>query len=430
MSSEITLSDIAVRIEGLGKQYQLGHVEGPTLLRELLTDWARETALGLTDPSGNAQMRSTRETIWALRDVTFNVARGETLGIIGSNGAGKSTLLKILSRITVPTEGNAWIRGRVGSLLEVGTGFHAELTGRENIYLSGAVLGMKRREIARNFDEIVAFSGVERFIDTPVKRYSSGMYLRLAFAVAAHFEPEILIVDEVLAVGDASFQRKCIGKMADVARAGRTVVFVSHNLAAVQSLCSTAILLRGGALVAQGPVNDVITEYLRNVEQVATRSLRERTDRRGRGEFRLAGVEVSSDQHAPLGVLVTGWSARFAFDVDGFRPGLSVWFTIYDQQRQPICSFHSLFHGPEDTQDGAFGSHLVCEVPDLPLVPGFYRINAAVYTDHELQDHVEGAAVFEVVAGALRGRPVAERSGHGSVRLHHRWILPSGAPIG
>lgn len=424
------MSDIAVRIEGLGKQYRIERLQQPTLLREAFTDWGRRAASTVIAPMRRSRQRLAPETIWALRGVTLEVRRGETLGVIGGNGAGKSTLLKILSRITEPTEGNAWIYGRVGSLLEVGTGFHPELSGRENTYLNGAILGMKRQEIDRKFDEIVEFSGVERFLDTPVKRYSSGMYLRLAFAVAAHLEPEILIVDEVLAVGDANFQRKCIGKMADVAREGRTVIFVSHNMAAVQSLCSTATLLSGGTIIAHGSVNTVIADYLRSVEEVATQSLRERRDRRGRGEFRLTAIAVSTGEAAPPGVAVAGWPARYTFHLDGFRDGLSVWFTIYNLQGQPVCSFHSRLHGPDDAQDDTLGASLVCEVPDLPLVPGFYRINAAVYTDHELQDHLDGAAVFEVMEGALRGRAVPANSGHGSVRLHHRWILPSGARDG
>jgi lipopolysaccharide transport system ATP-binding protein len=237
------MSDIALRVEGLGKQYRLApvgaRVHYKTLQEELLSLPRRLWA-------GGRKRAQAGEPFWALKDVTFELAEGEVLGIIGRNGAGKSTLLKILSRITQPTRGRAEIYGRVGSLLEVGTGFHNELTGRENIYLSGAVLGMTRAEVRRRFDEIVAFAGVERFLDTPVKHYSSGMYMRLAFAVAAHLDPEILVIDEVLAVGDAEFQKKCLGKMSQVASAGRTVLFVSHNLNAVETLCGSAMLLEAG----------------------------------------------------------------------------------------------------------------------------------------------------------------------------------------
>jgi lipopolysaccharide transport system ATP-binding protein len=234
------MSDVAIRVQGVGKQFELGEARPrfPTL-RDALVSSARRAGAMVFSPLRSFRERSRPEKFWALRDISFEVAQGEVVGIIGGNGAGKSTLLKILSRITEPTEGRIEIHGRVGSLLEVGTGFHPELSGRENTFLNGAILGMTRQEIARKFDEIVAFAEVERFIDTPVKHYSSGMYLRLAFAVAAHLEPEILIVDEVLAVGDAAFQKKCLGKMGDVAREGRTVLFVSHNMIQMAQLPSS-----------------------------------------------------------------------------------------------------------------------------------------------------------------------------------------------
>ncbi|MFU8773615.1 MAG: ABC transporter ATP-binding protein, partial [Anaerolineales bacterium] len=259
------MTDLAIRVENLGKQYRIG-VE-----REQYQTLRDSLAAAITAPLRGAKslLRSSdggqsqpSDRIWALRDVSFEVQRGQILGIIGRNGAGKSTLLKILSRVTEPTEGLAEIRGRVGSLLEVGTGFHPELTGRENIYLNGAILGMKRTEIDQKFDEIVGFSEVEKFIDTPVKRYSSGMYLRLAFAVAAHLEPEILVVDEVLAVGDAEFQRKCLGKMTDVAQEGRTVLFVSHNMSAILRLTEETLLLDQGHLVLRAPTAEVVDAYI------------------------------------------------------------------------------------------------------------------------------------------------------------------------
>lgn len=252
----------AIRVHELGKLYRIGErVGGYRTLRDALVEALAAPFRRLHSPSEQGESEPTT-TIWALRDVTFDVKVGEVLGIIGRNGAGKSTLLRVLSRITEPTEGVAHIRGRVGSLLEVGTGFHPELTGRENIYLNGAILGMKRAEIEARFDEIVSFAEVERFIDTPVKRYSSGMYLRLAFAVAAHLEPENLLVDEVLAVGDAEFQRKCLGKMSDVSQEGRTVLFVSHNMSAILNLTERAILLDRGKLVMDGPSEEVVNAYL------------------------------------------------------------------------------------------------------------------------------------------------------------------------
>jgi lipopolysaccharide transport system ATP-binding protein len=245
----------AISVEGLSKYYRIGQYRSAygTL---------RDSVAAATHRIVRREPVEVHKDIWALRDVSFDVAEGEVLGVVGRNGAGKSTLLKILTRITTPTEGQATIRGRVGSLLEVGTGFHPELTGRENVYLNGAVLGMKRREIARKFSEIIEFSGVENFIDTPVKRYSSGMSVRLAFAVAAHLEPEILLVDEVLAVGDAEFQRRCLGRMEDLSQSGRTVLFVSHNMQAVAQLCSRAIWLERGQTMEDGPSSDVVASYL------------------------------------------------------------------------------------------------------------------------------------------------------------------------
>ena len=253
------MEELAIRVDNLSKRYRIGKLtrrgEGRQALLKRMVDPFRYLVTTLREPDPD-------EIFWALRDVSFDVYRGEVVGVIGRNGAGKSTLLKMLSRITEPTGGKAYINGRVGSLLEVGTGFHPELTGRENVYLNGAILGMKKSEIDQKFDEIVAFSEVEKFIDTPVKRYSSGMYVRLAFAVAAHLETEILLVDEVLAVGDVSFQEKCLGKMGDVARQGRTVLFVSHNLGAVRQLCQRAVLLEAGSLALNGGVTECIVRYL------------------------------------------------------------------------------------------------------------------------------------------------------------------------
>jgi lipopolysaccharide transport system ATP-binding protein len=264
------MSDVVIRAEGVSKLYRLGEIGTGTLSHDLKRWWAR--ARGQEDPFAQIGVTNDRtqkggesEYVWSLRDVNFEVRQGEVLGIIGRNGAGKSTLLKILSKVTTPTEGRIRIKGRIASLLEVGTGFHPELTGRENIFLNGAILGMSKAEIRAKFDEIVDFSGVERYIDTPVKRYSSGMYVRLAFAVAAFLEPEILIVDEVLAVGDAEFQKKCLGRMQDVSKNdGRTVLFVSHNMTAVKQLCNRAIALRHGQLVAEGEVQKIVDEYIRN----------------------------------------------------------------------------------------------------------------------------------------------------------------------
>jgi lipopolysaccharide transport system ATP-binding protein len=312
---------VAIQAEGLGKRYRLGGPRHNTLRDAFAAAFQRRSA--------------SRESFWALRDVSFAVRPGEVVGIVGANGAGKSTLLKILARITEPTTGRAEIHGRVGSLLEVGTGFHSELTGRENVFLSGAILGMRRAEIARKFDEIVAFAEVERFIDTPVKHYSSGMGLRLAFAVAAHLEPEILIVDEVLAVGDARFQKKCLGKMHDVSRESRTVLFVSHNMNAVQRLCGRCLLLRAGRLAAAGPTAEVVALYL--ADNAAAEPSRwidlSGIQRSGTGDARFralwygSGGEAAADQPYPGGPL------EVALEIEAAESrsvsGLGV--TVYDR---------------------------------------------------------------------------------------------------
>jgi len=304
------MSAIVIRAEHLSKRFRIGQMTRPhDTLRDTVVDGARRF-LRRRPPERSDTL------LWALRDVSFEVREGEVLGIVGRNGAGKSTLLKILSQITMPTSGRAELYGRVGSLLEVGTGFHPELTGRENIYLSGAFLGMKRDEITRKLDEIVAFAEVDRFLATPVKRYSTGMYVRLAFAVAAHLEPEILLIDEVLAVGDIAFQRKCLGKMRDVATAGRTVIFVSHNLGAVNTLCRSALLLHDGSLVLAGPTHEVVAHYL-DAQNKFFSPVRHPVD--DRGEFRLDAVDVVQ-KGRPTSIVDSRqpFTIRLAYEV--FRP--------------------------------------------------------------------------------------------------------------
>jgi lipopolysaccharide transport system ATP-binding protein len=290
-----------IKVENLGKQYRLGQVGTGTITNDLNRWWYK--VRGKEDPYlkiGETNDRTTKgnsDLVWALKDINFEVKQGEVLGIIGKNGAGKSTLLKILSRVTGPTVGDIKVRGRIASLLEVGTGFHPELTGRENIFLNGAILGMTKAEIKSKFDEIVDFSGVERYIDTPVKRYSSGMYVRLAFAVAAHLEPEILIVDEVLAVGDSEFQKKCLGKMKDVSGQGRTVLFVSHNMGAIKELCDNIIVLKNGQVSYKGKTNDAIREYLSVPVTInsATDFLNDKQSRRGSGEARFTEIKINNN---------------------------------------------------------------------------------------------------------------------------------------
>jgi len=414
------MNDIAIRVENLSKRYRINLVrQRYRTLRDEIADSVRSLF------RRNGRNHQELDTFWALKDVSFDVKQGEVMGIIGRNGAGKSTLLKILSRVTEPTEGRAKIRGRVGSLLEVGTGFHGELSGRENIYLNGAILGMKKAEIDRKFDEIVAFSEVENFIDTPVKRYSSGMHVRLAFAVAAHLEPEIVIVDEVLAVGDVAFQRKCLSKMEDVARGGRTVLFVSHNMMTVQVLCNRGILMVNGKVTVDGNVTDVVSSYLRTLEQTAGKNISERTDRRGRGRVRLLKVQVCGANDCPSATLVTGRPARFIFYVSAVLPQMSCVFTFYDQHGSPVTFFNSALRGPEDSRNPTIGSKFLCEVDELPLVPGRYRINVAITSEGELEDHLDLAAFFDVQQGQLRGRPIRHGNQYGNVCLPHRWTVPT-----
>jgi homopolymeric O-antigen transport system ATP-binding protein len=372
------MSDIAIKVEGLSKRYRIGaHQQAYKTIREKLNDTALapfRAAKSILGHNGNGNSKS--ETFWALKDVCFEVKRGEVIGIIGRNGAGKSTLLKILSRITEPTSGYADMHGRIASLLEVGTGFHPELSGRENIFLNGSILGMKRAEINRKFDEIVAFAEINKFIDTPVKHYSSGMYVRLAFAVAAHLEPEILMVDEVLAVGDAAFQRKCLGKMGDVAREGRTVLFVSHNMAAIQRLCQTGIYLEAGGVDASGEIQSVVSRYqTANIHYSAIRS----RESIGDGEAKFTSWElVDSSTGSP--------HSCYSQDHCEFRLALTckrdvrkarLGFALRDNNDQVIVSVHSLDNGGEEI-DLVAGDYQIIWKLRLPIWDGSYRIVAGL----------------------------------------------------
>jgi lipopolysaccharide transport system ATP-binding protein len=410
----------AIRIEKLGKRYQVKQGEEGSsyrTLRESLSDWVRA-------PFRRPRKKNNQVPFWALQDVSFEVQPGEVVGIIGHNGAGKSTLLKILSRITKPTQGRVHLKGRVGSLLEVGTGFHPELTGRENIYLNGSILGMSRKEIERRFDEIVAFAEVEKFLDTPVKRYSSGMYVRLAFAVAAHLEPEILLVDEVLAVGDVAFQNKCLGKMRQVGGEGRTILFVSHNLPALQVLCDRAVLFARGRVVADAPVAETVGMYLRSVEERAQAEVSQRTDRAGAGRSRLMRLEVHNGEDGCSGPLQMGGPCRFTFHVDRLAPGLMCVFNIVDEFGQGVTKINSNYRSQEDFMDPESNSRLVCIIDPLLLAPGRYRVDVGLYASRELQDQIEGAAFFEVIRGVACGREVPRSRGDWKFVLPHRWILP------
>jgi lipopolysaccharide transport system ATP-binding protein len=416
------MAGAAIVTHELSKRYRLGlRRRGQSTLSEYLSERAR----ALVSRRARAEARE-EGVLWALRDLSLEVHHGEVLGLIGHNGAGKTTLLKILSRITEPTSGWGEITGRVGSLLEVGTGFHPELTGRENIFLNGSILGMRRAEIARRFDEIVEFAEVERFLDTPVKRYSSGMSVRLAFAVAAHLEPEILLVDEVLAVGDAAFQRKSLGKMSQVADEGRTVVFVSHNLAIIQALCRRGVLIEHGRMVADGPTAETVDRYLRTLERGASADLLERTDRDPRGweDTKIRRIEVRDMAGGMPDVVVGGRPARVTLEITEVVPRLECHLTILDNLGQPVTTLTSETVSPEDTRDEGLGARIECDIETLPLLPGRYRIDVLLKGRGRIQDGLQAAAFFDVEPGVVDGRPTPA-SADGHIVLAHRWRLPS-----
>jgi lipopolysaccharide transport system ATP-binding protein len=410
----------AILTDHLSKRYELGSLERFATFRDAIVRAAGAPVRALR-ARGRPADTSSRGTIWALDDVSIEIPEGDVVGFIGRNGAGKSTLLKIISRITAPTAGHAEIFGRVGALLEVGTGFHPELTGRENIFLNGAILGMTRAETRRKFDAIIDFSGVESFLETPVKRFSSGMQVRLAFSVAAHLDPEILIVDEVLAVGDIEFQRKCLGKMGDFARDGRTVLFVSHNMGIVQSLCRRAVFLEKGRVVADGPVREVVGHYLQTLEEAVKVDLHERTDRDPRSNryVSLERIVVAGEAGESL---ATGRPARFEIDLDGVVPRLSCRIVLRDALGIAVATFDSGVVGPDDKLDPDHGSRFVCEIDDLPLAPGRYRVDLLVRDDLRVQDGIEAAAFFHVESGVFGGRSIRVEDTQGPVAIEHRWI--------
>ncbi len=418
------MSDLAIRVENLSKQYKLGAKEkGYKTLRDSITDVFRapfRRREGSKGPQG---------TFWALNGVNMEIRQGEVVGLIGRNGAGKSTLLKVLSRITEPTKGYADIVGRVGSLLEVGTGFHPELTGRENIYLNGAILGMRRAEIDSKFDEIVDFAEIEKFLDTAVKHYSSGMYLRLAFAVAAHLEPEILLVDEVLAVGDAAFQKKCVGKMSDVARQGRTVLFVSHNMAAIRQLCTSAFLLSAGQVVDSGSAEDVIRGYLQSTLADTNSDLTTIRDRKGAGEIRFRSIRFEDEQGAQVEGLVCGQPGRIVLGVQSDRPFRKVRACIgfLDSLNQRLMYLDSKFVG-DDMAEVPPNGELVCEIPRVHLAPGRYRLEMWLQTASREQDRLTDAGAVDVEDGNFYGTGRTVAQGFQVALMDFGWRARAAAP--
>ena len=377
------MSDVAIRVENISKRYTIGNTSSGSL---------RETIAGLFSKNSS----DNTEEFYALHDVSFEVKRGEAMGIIGKNGAGKSTLLKVLSRITEPTTGRIEIDGRVSSLLEVGTGFHPELTGRENVFLNGTILGMTRAEVKRKFDEIVDFSGVEKFLDTPVKRYSSGMKVRLAFAVAAHLEPEILIIDEVLAVGDAEFQRRCLGKMEDITGEGRTVLFVSHSMASVRMLCTSCILLNKGQIALRGSTNDTITEYLNtNYKEVRgfDVNLLSHPNRTSHANL-LTNFAIKS----PEQIIYPGAQLAFLINYNFRTPINNPQFCIllYNKNDVLVFSFISDYQNSDIPGCLQGTGRIVCTSKNLNIMPGSYYITLKLWVPGEKLDEVERAVTFSV----------------------------------
>lgn len=416
-----------IRVENISKKYRIGaRSMAQMTLREAIARAIGSPLRTLNRP-GNSRRHD--EAIWALRDVSFDVYPGEVIGVIGRNGAGKSTLLKILSRITKPTFGRVELYGRVSSLLEVGTGFHLELTGRENIFLNGAILGMKREDIKSRFDSIVAFAEVERFIDTPVKHYSSGMHMRLAFAVAAHLEPDILLVDEVLAVGDLEFQKKCLGKMGSAATEGRTILFVSHNLAAVSNLCKRGMVLERGVVAYAGTQSEAVAHYLTSCQKEPG-SLRERTDRMGSGQMRVVALEVKDTEGRAIDVAASGqdidiclhYESSSAFHSSRVIAGICV-KTLFDV---PVFLQHNRLTGEEWRSLPAHGS-FICRIPRLPLPPAAYRITYSLIHDGDYLDAMEDAYELTVTDGDFFGSGEVPPATHGCCLVDAQWTVEAKA---
>jgi lipopolysaccharide transport system ATP-binding protein len=419
------MSGVAVRVERLSKVYRIGRTQTRADKYDTLRDQIASGLRALLSGSGRSHVKSSQ--FWALEDVSFEIKQGEVVGIIGRNGAGKSTLLKILSRITTPTGGRAQIYGRVGSLLEVGTGFHPELTGRENTFLNGAILGMTRAEIARKFDEIVAFAEIDDFVDTPVKRYSSGMYVRLAFAVAAHLEPEVLIVDEVLAVGDLAFQSKCLGKMSEVAGHGRTVLFVSHNMAAVQHLCGKAVLLEKGRVACAGNTADAINQYMRSLAAASDegRSDTDLVTAPGRPPVysqMLKRLELRTEDGKPLtGGLRLGapLQARVTFETNGAVPHLDVTLSFRNHMGQVVLDISSAYQDDRPEARKAGAHTFLCDIPSLTLRPGDYTISVFLDINRVNVDRVEDVMRLTIIESNYYGGGMLPE--HGFFVLKNWW---------
>jgi lipopolysaccharide transport system ATP-binding protein len=429
---------VVIRVEHLSKRYRLGTIDRRMLYEDLRRRWARlwgkEDPYAKVDVAGSAQVDEAKE-IWALKDVNLEVREGDVVGIIGRNGSGKSTLLKILSKITAPTEGRALIKGRVASLLEVGTGFHKELTGRDNVYMNASILGMTQAEIDRRFDEIVDFSGVEKFIDTPVKRYSSGMMVRLAFAVAAHLEPEVLIIDEVLAVGDSAFQQKCLGRMSAVAREGRTILFVSHQATAVENLCTRGVVLENGTLKFDGTQTEAIHYYVNSFTHLPG-SLLERADRRGDGQIKVVAAEFRDTNGRAISVAHAGQDVDLCLFFENYaphisRPALYVSIFVKSELDVPVFTHTNMITGEsfpaELPERGAF----VCRLRQLPLPESTFRVGYRIGSSPiggVLIDAIEAAVELRIEGGDFFESGQLPTIHNGVALCKGNWSMETGAP--
>src|SRR5215510_4486366 len=419
----MSMSDIVIKAEDLGKSYWIDHQTNDKygMLRDIIIDKTK----GLLSKIRRQGCYTNRniEEFWALKDVSFEVKKGERIGIIGRNGAGKSTLLKILSRITEPTTGRLSIQGQVASLLEVGTGFHGELSGRENIYLNGAILGMSRREIKAKFDEIVAFAEVEKFLDTPVKRFSSGMYVRLAFAVAAHLEPEILIVDEVLAVGDSEFQKKCLGKMREVATEGRTVLFVSHNMVAVQQLCQRGLMFHQGKLMFCGTIADTVRNYIGQVKTLASTEVGKRKDRTGSQWLKFTNIVIYDSEGNEIDQVMSGQDifVRLYYESEKEMQNALIFvsFNVRNNQGILLTNMNSVDSGFSRLDIFRRG-YFECRWPKFNLRSGDYDCNLYCSVNGDIVDWMQSAFIIKVEDGDFfqTGKLVGAQ---GEILIHHSW---------
>ena len=383
------MHDAAITIEGLSKVYQRGKVLRGDIRSSLSSWWS---GIG-----------AQKEEFFALKDIDLTIRKGDVVGIVGPNGSGKSTLLKLLSRITFTTNGRITINGTLSSMLEVGTGFHPELTGRENIYLNGAIIGMRREEVSRKLDSIISFSGLEDFLDTPVKHYSSGMYVRLAFSVASHLEPDILLIDEVLAVGDQEFRKMCLDKLLDVSGQGRTIIMVSHQMSYLRELCHTGIYLHGGQIMYNGTIDDTINHYVNHYGQVKRVSVRERMDRRGSGLLRLTGFEMTDEHGRSIHAITAGQSVSFQLQLEpGNQPAYNVMVQLefYDMYGQ-LCFIANNNISNLSIPSISERKTVICRIPKFPLNTNMYFINASVFVGNQLADEVLNVMSVEVEPGAF-----------------------------